>query len=105
MLGRIFANSLVFFIVGYLLSGVHIKNYWTALGGAILLALINTFIKPIIVFLTLPITVLTMGLSLLVINALVLMLVDALMDGLKIDSFWWALIFSILLSLLNAMFF
>jgi len=105
MIIKILVNSLAFFAIGYLLTGVHIKSYWTALGAAILLALINAFVKPIVVFLTLPITILTLGLFLLVINALILMLIDALMDGFKIDGFGWALIFSILLSLLNVMFF
>lgn len=104
MITNILVSSLGFFIIGYILSGVYIKNYWTALGAAILLALINAFVKPIIVFLTLPLTFITLGLFLLVINALMLMLIDAVMDGFKIDNFWWALLFSILLSLLNAIF-
>ena len=105
MIIKIFVNSLAVFAIGYLLSGVHVKSYWTALGAAILLALINAFVKPIVVFLTLPITILSLGLFLLVINALMLLLIDALMDGLKIDNFWWALGFSVLLSLLNVIFF
>ena len=105
MIIKIFVNSLAVFAIGYLLTGVHVKSYWTALGAAVLLALINAFVKPIVVFLTLPITILSLGLFLLVINALMLLLIDALMDGLKIDNFWWALGFSILLSLLNVIFF
>ena len=105
MIIKIFVNSLAVFAIGYLLTGVHVKSYWTALGAAVLLALINAFVKPIVVFLTLPITILSLGLFLLVINALMLLLIDTLMDGLKIDNFWWALGFSILLSLLNVIFF
>src|SRR5699024_6879242 len=105
MITKILVNSLAFFAIGYLLTGVHIKSYWTALGAAILLAVINAFVKPIVVFLTLPISMLTLGLFLLVINALMLMLIDALMDGFKIEGFGWALVFSILLSLLNVIFF
>lgn len=105
MIIKILVNSLAVFAIGYVLTGVHVKSYWTALGAAILLALINAFVKPVVVFLTLPITFITLGLFLLVINALMLLLIDALMDGLKIDNFWWALGFSILLSLLNVIFF
>lgn len=87
------------------MSGVQIKNFFTALGIAILLAIVNSFIKPILIFLTLPITIVTFGLFILVINALMLMLVDALVEGLKIEHFGWAFLYSLLLSLLNLGFF
>ncbi|HLR32389.1 MAG TPA: phage holin family protein [Fodinibius sp.] len=105
MITKILVNSLAVLAIGYLLKGIHVKNYWSALGAAVLLALINAFIKPIVIFLTLPITILTLGLFLLVINALILMVIAALLDGLEIENFWWALLFSILLSLLNVIFF
>lgn len=94
-------NSLGIFVIGYLLKGIEMKSFLTAVWVAILLAVINTFIKPIILFVSLPITILTLGLFILVINALMLMLVDAMVDGLKIKNFWWALLFSFLLSILN----
>jgi putative membrane protein len=94
-------NSIVIFIAAYLLEGVKIKSFWTAIGVAILLGLINMFIKPIIVLLTLPVTVLTLGLFILVINAWILMIIDNMVDGLKIDGFFWAAIYSILISVLN----
>lgn len=105
MITKILVNSLGVFVIGYLLTGIQVKNYWTALWAAILLALVNAFVKPIVVFLTLPITILTLGLFLLVINALMLLLIEAFLDGLKIKNFWWAILFSILLSLLNVIFF
>lgn len=105
MIAKILVNSFVIFALGYLLKGIKVNNYWTALGTAILLALVNAFVKPIVVFLTLPITFLTLGLFLLVINALMLLLVAALLDGLEIKNFWWAVLFSVLLSLLNVVFF
>jgi len=92
-------------VIGYLLSGVKIKNFLTALGVAVLLGLVNTFLKPVLVFLTLPLTIVTFGLFILVINALMLMLVDALVDGLKIKHFGWAVLYSLLLSILNLGFF
>ena len=105
MIWSLLVNSIGIFIIGYLLTGVEIKNFLTALGVAILLGIVNTFVKPILVFLTFPITILTFGLFILVINALMLMLVDALVDGLKIKHFGWAFLFSLLLSILNLGFF
>ncbi len=105
MLWSLLVNSVGIFIIGYLLAGVEIKNFLTALGVAILLAVVNTLVKPILVFLTFPITILTFGLFILVINALMLMLVDALVDGLKIKHFGWAFLYSLLLSILNLGFF
>lgn len=105
MIWSLLVNSIGIFIIGYLLTGVEIKNFLTALGVAVLLGLVNTFVKPILVFLTFPITILTFGLFILVINALMLMLVDAMVDGLKIKHFGWAFLFSLLLSILNLGFF
>lgn len=105
MIWSLLVNSVGIFIIGYLLSGVEIKNFLTALGVAILLGLVNSFVKPILVFLTFPITILTFGLFILVINALMLMLVDAMVDGLRIKHFGWAFLYSLLLSILNLGFF
>lgn len=105
MILSLILNAVGIFIIGYLLKGVQIESFFTALGVAILLALVNTFVKPILVFLTFPITLITFGLFILVINALMLMLVDALVEGLKIKHFGWALLFSLLLSILNLGFF
>jgi len=101
MLKILLINSLVIFMAAYLLKGVEVKSFLTAVGVAILLALINTFIKPLIVLLTLPLTILTLGLFILVINAWILMLVDRLLEGFKVDGFLWAVIYSILISILN----
>jgi putative membrane protein len=98
-------NAVGIFVVGYLLKGVQIKSFVTALGVALLLAVINTFVRPILVFLTFPITLVTFGLFIWVINALMLMLADAFVEGMKIDNFGWALLFSLLLSILNLGFF
>lgn len=94
-------NGAGIFIIGYLLKGVTIRSYLTALGVAILLAIVNTLVKPVLLILTLPLTILTLGLFILVINALMLMLVDAFVEGMEIKNFWWALLFSLLLSILN----
>lgn len=105
MLKILIINSIVVFLGAYLLDGVKIKSFWTAIGVAILLGLINMFIKPLILFLTLPLTILTLGLFILVINAWILMMIDKMMDGLIIKNFWWAVIYSIIISVLNSLLF
>lgn len=84
------------------LSGVHINNFSSAILFAILLAVLNSILKPILVFLTFPITIVTLGLFLLVINTLIILLADKLMDSMVIDGFWWAMLFSILLSIITS---
>ena len=98
LLIRLFITAAVAYGLSIILKGVHIPNFTDALILAIVLALLNTFIKPILVILTFPITIITMGLFLFVINALIILLADKLMDGIRIDGFWWAVIFSLILS-------
>lgn len=105
MILTLLLNAVGIFVIGYLLKGVQIQSFLTALGVAILLGLVNTFVKPILVFLTFPITLITFGLFILVINAIMLMMVDALVEGMEIKHFGWALLFSLLLSMLNLGFF
>ena len=99
---RIIITALVAFGLSYLLEGVHIDAFTTALILALVLAVLNALVKPILVILTLPITILTLGLFLLVINALIIMLGARFVDGFKVDGFWWALLFSILLSVVSS---
>lgn len=105
MLKILLINSIVIFLGATLLKGVKIKNFWTAIGVAVLLAVINMFIKPVIVFLTLPVTILTLGLFILVINAWILLLIDKLVDGFTIKGFWWAVLYSLFISILNGILF
>lgn len=102
MLAKLLVNAIAAFLAAYLLQGVQIKNFWSAILTAIVLAIVNAVIKPLMVILTIPVTILTFGLFILVINALMLMLVDAILPGLKIKNFWWALIFGVVLSVINA---
>ena len=81
---------------------MHIPDFKEAFIFAIVLALLNIFIKPLLILLTLPITVLTLGIFLFVINAIIILLADKFMDGMRIDGFWWALIFSLILTLLSS---
>ncbi|WP_291122358.1 phage holin family protein, partial [Flavobacterium sp. UBA6046] len=84
------------------MPGVHVAGFGTALIVAVVLGLLNIFIKPILVILTLPVTILTLGLFLLVINALIILLCTNIVGGFKVDSFWTALLFSIVLSILQS---
>ena len=104
MILRFLLSGLAVLITGYLLPGVYIEHFGYALLVAVVLSIVNVFVKPILVIFTIPITVLTLGLFLLVINALMIMLVDALTPGFKVDGFWWALAFSLILSLFNSLF-
>ncbi|MDZ7695129.1 MAG: phage holin family protein [Balneolaceae bacterium] len=105
MIYTLLINSIAVYLTAKLLDGVELKGFLTAVIVAILLALVNTFVKPLIVFLTLPLTIITLGLFILVINAFMLVLVDAMVDSFKIKSFGWAVIFSIILSILNSLLF
>jgi len=91
-------------LAAYLLPGVHVEHYGYALLVALVLTIVNWIVKPILIVLTIPITVFTLGLFLLVINALMIMLVDTLVPGFSVDGFWWALAFSLILSLFNSLF-
>lgn len=102
MLKILIVNSIVIFAGAYLFDGVKIKGFLSAIGVAILLGLINTFIKPLIVLLTLPLTILTLGVFVLVINAWILLMIGKLMDGFSINGFWWAVLFGIYISVANA---
>lgn len=105
MIYTILINSVAVYLTAKLLTGVEVKGFGSSVLVAILLALINTFIKPVIVFLTLPVTIITLGLFILVINALMIMIVDSVMDDFKVESFGWAILFGIVLSVLNALLF
>ena len=101
---RILVTAIVAFGLSYILgSGVHIDKFSTALILAIVLAILNAFIKPILIILTFPITIVTLGLFLFVINALIILLAARFVDGFKVDGFWWALLFSLLLSILTSL--
>lgn len=89
-------------ILAYLLPGVQVAGFIAALITAIVIGLINAFVKPILKLLTLPVTILTLGLFLFVLNALMIMLADYIVSGFNVDNFWWALFFSFLLSLVTS---
>ncbi|KKQ04772.1 MAG: hypothetical protein US25_C0038G0007 [Candidatus Moranbacteria bacterium GW2011_GWE1_36_7] len=97
-----FLRALAIMITAYLLPGIILKSFFVALIVAVVLGLFNTVLKPILIILTLPITILTLGLFTLVINAGMIMLTSKIVDGFYVQNFWWALLFSLILSLVNA---
>jgi putative membrane protein len=101
---RFLLNGLAVFLTAYLLPGVDVEDYWTALVVALVLSLVNIFVKPLLIVFTIPITFITLGLFLLVINALMILLTDYFVDGFTVNGFWWALLFSLILSLFNSLF-
>ncbi len=103
LLLNLLVTTLSILVASYLLSeGVRIDDFWTALVVAIILGVINMFIKPIITIITLPITVLTLGLFMFVINALLVMLISWGVNGFEVVNFWWALGFSVIVSLVSS---
>lgn len=90
-------------LLAFLLDGIIVEgNFFYIILIAIVLSLLNSIVRPILIFLTLPATIVSMGLFLLVINAAIVMLAGYFMDGFTVTSFWWALLFSILLSVINS---
>ena len=92
----------VSFGLAHVLKGIHIDTFWTAFVFAVVLAILNIFLKPVLILLTLPVTILTLGLFLFVVNALVVLLASRFVNGISIANFWWGLLFSLLLSIISS---
>lgn len=99
---RLLVTSLAAFAAAKLLPGIHIDGYLTAILLAIVLGLLNVLLKPLLFIITLPITLITVGLFLFVINALIILIASRLVGGFHVDNFWWALLFSIVLSVFSS---
>ena len=95
-------GTLAVWITGSILPGVHLEGFWDALIVAVLLGIVNVLVKPVLIVLTLPITLVSLGLFLFVINALMILLVDVLVSGFAVDNFWWALLFSLVVSIVTS---
>lgn len=100
---NLFFTTVFVLLLAYFLPGVTVDGFITALIVAAVLGLLNIFIKPLLVLFTLPVTILTLGLFLLVINAVIIMLCDYLVEGFYIDGFFKALLFSLILSFLQSL--
>lgn len=101
---RLIIAGVAVLLSAYILSGVAVSGFWVAVLVAFLLAFANTYLKPLLMIISFPITVLTLGLFLLVVNVLMVYLVEWIVPGFTVVNFWWALLFSIIQSLLNSMF-
>ena len=97
----ILINTIAVLVTGYILPGIHISSFWTAIAVAIVLGIVNAILRPIIFILTLPINILTLGLFSFVIMGLLVYLVSAIVPGFKVDNFWWAILFAIIVALIN----
>lgn len=100
---RLLVTAVVAFFLPRVLSGVHVDSFTTAIVFAVVLAVLNLIVKPILSVLGLPLNILTLGLFSLVINAAVVLMADYFIDGMNVDGFGWALIFSIALSLITSL--
>lgn len=99
---RIIVTAVVAFGLSAVLPGIHIDTFWTAIVLSFVLAFLNFLLKPLLIILTFPITILTLGLFLFVINAIIVLLAGKFVNGFRVDGFGWALLFSLLLSLLTS---
>lgn len=100
---KVVVTTLAVVVGSYILPGVEVKDFITAIVVAFVLGILNAILKPILVILTIPVTILTLGLFLLVINALIIMLTANLIDGFDVSNFWIAIIFSILISIISGL--
>jgi putative membrane protein len=100
---RIIITAVVAFALSYVLPGIHIDTFRTAIVFALVLAVLNFLLKPLLIILTLPITILTFGFFLFIINAIIVECVGNFVHGFAVDGFGWALLFSLLLSILTSM--
>lgn len=99
---RLLVTAVVAFSLTKFLSGVQFLDFQTAVVFAIVFGLLNTFVKPVLKIVGLPISILSLGLFSLVINAVVMLLADHFVEGMSIDGFLWALVFSIALSTISS---
>lgn len=98
---RLLVSALAAMVTAYLLPGVRIDNFRSALVLALVLAILNLLVKPVLILLTLPVTIITLGLFLLVINAIIILIASNLVKGFRVDGFIWALLFSLVLTIVS----
>lgn len=101
---KLLLTAVAVLILAYVLPGVSVTGFVAALIVAVVLGILRLIVKPILVILTLPVTIITLGLFLLVINAVIILIADEFIGGFSVSNFWWALIFSLLLSFLQSIF-
>lgn len=102
---KILLTALAVILLANILPGITVAGYLSAIIVAVVISLLNMFVRPLLVFFTLPATIVTFGLFLFVINAIIILLADKLIDGFAVSGFWAALFFSILLSIFRSFLF
>lgn len=100
---RLLISTVAVIVASYILPGVAVDSFTTAILAALIISLLNVLVKPILIILTIPFTILTLGLFLLVINAIIILLASSIIPGFAVDGFWYALLFSIVLSIVNSL--
>ncbi|MGO1253890.1 MAG: phage holin family protein [Alcaligenes aquatilis] len=96
-------NAVALLVVAYILPGIVVASFGSALIAALVLGLLNTLVKPLLIVLTLPITIVTLGLFLLVLNALVFWFAGSILKGFQVEGFWWAVIGAVVYSLVSGL--
>ena len=94
-------TTVAILITAYFLPGVMVRNLTAAVVTALVLGLINAIIRPILIVLTLPLTIVTLGLFIFILNALLVLLTGAIVPGFDVRNFWWALLFSLVFSVVS----
>lgn len=105
LIAKLLLTALAVVVLAKILPGVAVEGYGSALIVAIVIALLRLIVKPILVVLTLPITIVTFGLFLLIINAIIILLAGYFVDSFDVTTIWWALLFSLLLSVFQSILF
>jgi putative membrane protein len=96
-------SAVVVYFAAWLLPGIHIGSFVSAVVVALVLGFLNRFVKPVLKILTIPITILTLGLFLLILNVLLIYFTDWLISGFSVDGFWSALFFALIVGLINSL--
>lgn len=96
-------NAVALLVVAYILPGITVASFGSALIAALVLGLLNTLVKPLLILLTLPITIVTLGLFLLVLNALVFWFAGSILKGFHVNGFWWALLGAFVYSVVSGL--
>ena len=102
---KLLLTAIAVVVLAKILPGVTVEGYGSAIIVAIVIALLRLLVRPLLVLLTLPITIITFGLFLLIINAIIIVMADYFVGGFDVSSIWWALLFSLLLSLFQSILF
>lgn len=99
---NIVLSTIAVFVTGYILPGVKMSSFWVALVVAIVLGLLNSFIRPILLLLTLPINILTLGLFTFVIMGFMVWLTTLIIPGFEVTNFWWCILFAVVMAIINS---